>query len=314
MNTTPLPFHGVKTFLKADTKSKGWWALFNVLGLPVDCGTTNRGGARHGPEAIRRASAMLTDGVHPIYLINPVDEIVDHGDVPLQNNNLERITDHIQQVVGTLVRKSNSHDFYYGPHIIGLGGDHSVTLGILRALHEIHGPINIVHIDAHSDCSPSNFGDAIGHGTWAKLAIEEGLVDPNMMYSIGVRAPTSISGNTFLKDHGGTTVYGHDAVFMDPDALALQISLAMDQKPTYFTFDVDGLDPAFAPGTGTPEVGGLSTAWVLRLLRGLETLNWVGMDAVEVSPAYDHSEITALAAATVIHTYMSMNLKKLRKP
>lgn len=307
------PYQGIRTFLKSQYTTGNNFSMFNVIGIPLDCGTTNRPGARFGPSAIRDASAMLTDGYHPRYLVDPTPLVIDHGDLTLSNNNILTSVDEIHtQIEGMMSTAMFSSSFPVSQsHLVSLGGDHTVTLGILRALKKLHGKLQIVHIDAHSDCSASHMGDPVGHGTWVKNAIEEDLIDVQHMTSIGVRAPTGRSGAVYLEKKGGRTINAWDAQTTDPDALAAQILLTYDlTRPTYLTFDVDGIDPSMAPGTGTPEVGGLTSAWALRLIQGLQKLNWVGMDVVEVSPSYDQSQITALLAATVAWTYMCMNVAK----
>ncbi len=299
------PFQGIRTFLKAKTEVTDVdpQPLYAVVGLPMDCATTNRPGARFGPAAVRDASMMLTDGYHPKWMNNPVDDIVDFGDIPLSNTQVERSLFQITESIDQL------HWLFKSPtpaQLISIGGDHSVTLGVLRSLYKVHGKLAIVHFDAHSDCSIDHLGDPIGHGTWVRNAIEEGLIEVSKMTSIGVRAPTGKDSSTFLTRNGGRTISSFDAMSLDPAQLAVELLLAYGDTPCYLTFDVDGLDPSQAPGTGTPEIAGLTTMWCLQLIHNLQRLNWIGMDVVEVAPAYDHSQITALAAATIAWTYICM--------
>lgn len=268
----------------------------------MDCATTNRPGARFGPSAIRDASLMLTDGFHPKWGNNPKNKIVDWGDIPISNSDtqksIQQITEHLNAYPLFCTEK---------PHLVALGGDHAVTLGILRSLHKEHGKMAVVHFDAHSDCSPDHLGDPIGHGTWLRNVIDEGLVDPTKVVSMGIRAPVGLKTRHFLSDQGGTTFNAREAMFMGPHEITRFIyeKIGFD-TPVYLSFDVDGLDPSQAPGTGTPEIAGLTTMFCLETIELLKSLNWIGMDVVEVSPPYDLSQITALAAATVAWTYICM--------
>lgn len=300
--TYPTPYSGICTFLRATTQLAE--QKFIVQGIPLDCGTTNRPGARLGPRAIRQASMMLTDGFHPLYRNDPTAQIVDVGDILVTNSELTKNIELIDERTRSLFLEV----YHASPHIISMGGDHSVTLGLLRAMATKHPDINLIHIDAHNDCSPSNFGANIGHGTWLRNAVEEGLVDPKRVVSMGMRAPTSLSGLDYLTSRGGYSISGWQASQMSAHDMAVLLKRTLDPAiPTYLSFDIDGLDPSCAPGTGTPEIGGLRTDWALALLSELREFNWIGMDLVEVAPAYDHSEITALAAATIMYWYVCMN-------
>jgi len=276
---------------------------FGIIGLPVDGATTNRGGARHGPNAIRQASLMLTDGVHAAYPHDLKKYVNDFGNMALPSGNTVAMLDYIVTHLDPLI--SNRH-------LVSLGGDHSITLGILRSLYKKYGPIGVIHFDAHCDTWTDHFGEKYGHGTWMYNAIEEGLVDPTLTTSIGVRSPSDAISRTYLKSKGGKTLSARDAMATHPIQLINQLNLN-HKKPMYLSLDIDCLDPAYAPGTGTPEIGGLSTMWLSTFLDNLQELNWIGMDCVEVAPAYDHSEITSLAAATFCWQYLSMNIDKMSK-
>lgn len=266
-----------------------------------------------GPSAVRQASMMLSDGFHPKYLVDPAPECVDMGNIPLSQTNASKTHEEIFLSTDAVMRRLfiDKNGISHHPNVVSIGGDHSITFPILQAFRKVYGPVQVIHIDAHTDCSEDNFGEKLAHGTWVRNAIDGGCIIPNRMFSVGVRAPTSINASTYLEDRGGYTISAEDAEAVSPEEMATRILLTLDRKtPTYLSFDVDGLDPSFAPGTGTPEIGGLSTKWCLSLIRALESLNWVGMDLVEVAPSYDHSEITALAGATIIYNYICMNMHK----
>ena len=193
-------------------------------------------------------------------------------------------------------------------HCVALGGDHSVTLALLRAAHRLHGPLALVHFDAHCDTWSNHFDEPSGHGTWTREALHEGLVTAAHTVQIGLRSSGQRAAREHVRDQGGLIFTARDLRGRDGDGLAGvigQIRERLGQRPCYLTLDIDCLDPAFAPGTGTPEPGGLSSAQVMTFLEELAPLNWVGMDCVEVAPAYDHAELTSQAAAAFVWTYLS---------
>jgi agmatinase len=266
-----------------------------IAGIPYDLGTSNRPGARFGPAAIRQASRMLADGDHPGNWIDPRKlDISDVGDFRIAHGD----------VLESLARiEMHAASFR---HLVALGGDHTVTLGLLRALAKQHGRLALVHFDAHVDTWPDSFGLVWGHGSPFYHAIEEGLVDPQRMVQIGIRSPMDQEVYNWTTDKGVTILFAEDVHEVGPAASAERIRNVIGEAPAYLTFDVDALDPAFAPGTGTPEIGGLATWQARAILRRLAGLNFLGMDAVEVSPPYDVSEITALAAATIVWDYIAL--------
>lgn len=292
------PFQGLRTFCKTSEDTS---KPFAVLGLPTDTATSFRPGARFGPSAIREASMMLTDGFNPQFPVELSGWVVDLGDADIANGNSMQMLADVEMVAANLM-KHNKHPVF-------LGGDHLVTLGILRSLHKLYGPVAVVHFDAHCDTWSDHFGEPYGHGTWLYNAITENLVDPTSVISIGIRSPAPAEARNFLDSHGGTVFTARYAQ-NNIAAVVSNIIHIVGNKPVYLSFDIDALDPAYAPGTGTPEVGGLTSMWALECLENLAGLNWIGMDVVEVAPAYDHSQITALAAATVAWTYLSMNVYK----
>jgi agmatinase len=279
---------------------------FAVCGVPYDGVVTNRPGARFGPQAIRAASLMLCDGIHPVFDVSPLDHVGDALDMRLPNASpLPEVREHIQRQAAALMAKH---------HCVFLGGDHSVTLALLRAARERHGqPLALLHFDAHCDTWVDHFGEPSGHGTWTYEAIQEGLVSPAHTVQVGIRSSGDRAAREYVADQGGQiftarALRGLDGAGLEPTLQAIRSRLG--DKPAYLTLDIDVLDPAFAPGTGTPEPGGLSSSQVLTFLEGLAGLNWIGMDCVEVAPAYDHAELTSNAAACFVWTYLSGQVAK----
>jgi agmatinase len=291
MSRTPTFTSG---FLGITRSDRG--ADFVVAGVPLDIGTTNRAGARDGPHAIRRASRMLTDGDHPEFWIEPATmSVADIGDLQLVLGDIPESLRLIeQQAVGL-------------GHLIALGGEHGITLPLLRALsRRVGDSLALVHFDAHVDTWPDNFGQTYAHGSVFYHAIEERLVAPRRMIQIGIRSPVQREVWDWTIGCGVTVLTAQDVHAVGPDAVARKICEVVADGPSYLSFDVDALDPAFAPGTGTPEIGGLASWQVQAILRRLRGVAFVGMDVVEVAPAYDVAEITALAAATVAWEYLAL--------
>jgi agmatinase len=271
-------------------------AALVVAGIPLDIGTTNRAGTRDGPAAIRRASRMLVDGAHPGSWVDPAAlDLADIGDFAIA----------LGDIPGSLARIEAQAKGI--AHLLCLGGEHGITLPLLRALARRlgHG-LALVHFDAHVDTWPDSFGQEFGHGSVFWHAIRERLIDPRRMIQIGIRSPVQREVWDWTVGQGVTILSALEAHAMGPAAVARQIRAVIGESPTYLSFDIDVLDPAFAPGTGTPEVGGLATWQAQAILRDLRGASFVGMDVVEVAPAYDHAEITALAAATMVWEYLSL--------
>ncbi len=273
---------------------------FALVGVPFDGAVTNRPGARFGPQEIRRASLMLCDGLHPFFNVSPLAHLGDAGDLRLPNASaLAEVRARIEQDARALMARH---------HCVFLGGDHSVTLALLRAAHALHGRLALVHFDAHCDTWQDHFGEPSGHGTWTYEAIAEGLVEPGQCVQIGLRSSGERAAREYVQDQGGLIytarqLRGLDGLGLAPVVAAVVARLG--DRPCYLTLDIDCLDPAFAPGTGTPEPGGLTSSQVLTLLEELAPLNTVAMDCCEVAPAYDHAELTSNAAATLVWTYLS---------
>jgi len=270
-------------------------ADFVIAGVPLDIGTTNRAGARDGPHAIRRASRMLTDGAHPEFWIEPATmSLADIGDLQVALGDIQASLLLIEQQAAGI------------GHLIALGGEHGITLPILRALSHRVGQLALVHFDAHVDTWPDNFGQSHAHGSVFYHAIAGGLVEPRNMIQIGIRSPVQREVWDWTVGHGVTVLSAQDVHAMGPDAVALRVREVVGTTPTYLSFDIDALDPAFAPGTGTPEIGGLATWQAQAVLRRLQGVAFAGMDVVEVAPAYDTAEITALAAAAMVWEYLAL--------
>ena len=305
------PYSSDLTFLGAardePSGAAGRRARFAIAGVPFDGAVTNRPGARFGPGAIRAASRMLCDAIHPLYDCSPREALVDVGDLALPATSLAHQREALQGAAAGLLA---AH------HVCWLGGDHSITLPILRAQRAHAGrPLAIVHLDAHCDTWSDHFGEPSGHGTWMREAIQERLVIPEATVQIGIRSPAALQTRQFVQRAGGCVIGARELRGRDNaqqladviDEVRARV-VGRDRPPVYLTLDIDCLDPAFAPGTGTPEAGGLSTVQVLTLLEALPDASWVGMDCVEVAPAYDHADITSLAAATFVWTYLSGRL------
>ena len=266
-----------------------------VAGIPLDIGTTHRPGTRFGPSAIRRASGMLTDGAHPASWVDPATlGVSDIGDFSIALGDIPGSLRLIEAQAMAL------------PHLIALGGEHGITLPLLRALTRRTGPVGVVHFDAHVDTWPDNFGQRYGHGSVFFHAIQEGLVEPARMIQLGIRSPVQREVWDWPLDKGVTILTAQDIHAGTPDAVAARVRGVVGGGPVYLSFDIDALDPAFAPGTGTPEIGGLASWQAQAILRRLGGLPFVGMDLVEVAPAYDVSEITALAGATMVWEYLAL--------
>jgi agmatinase len=266
-----------------------------VAGIPFDLGTTDRAGARFGPAAIRQASRMLIDGDHPVHWVNPAAlPLADIGNFAIALGDIAKSLALIEEQSGRIA------------HLVALGGDHGITLPLLRALAKRDGPVALVHFDAHVDTWPDNFGQTQAHGTVFYHAIEEGLVRPRQMVQVGIRSPLERAVHHWTLAQGVTIVSAQKVHEQGPAATAEQIRAIVGDGPAYLSFDIDALDPAVAPGTGTPEVGGLATWQAQAILRRLAGLQFVGMDLVEVSPAYDVAETTALAGATMAWEYLCL--------
>lgn len=288
------PFALPVTFLGTLNRSRD--AKFTIAGVPLDTGVTYRSGSRFGPAAIRAASRMLVDGQNPTGWAEPgLMDIADIGDFPVLICDMPASLAAIEQAASGL------------NHLIALGGEHGVTLPLLRALAKRLGrPVNLIHFDAHIDTWPGDPAQPYNHGAVFRHAIEEKLVNPRGMIQIGLRSPVPRDVVEWTAGHGVTMLSADDVHMSNPAAIAGRIRDIVHSGPTYLSIDIDCLDPSQAPGTGTPEIGGLFTWQVMSILRKLEGIDFVGMDVVEVLPAHDNNEITALAAATFAWQYLSL--------
>ena len=271
-------------------------AAFTVAGVPFDIGTTNRAGTREGPAAIRRASRMLVDGAHPSAWVDPLKlDLADVGDFAIALGDIQATLGLVEQQADGLA------------HLLCLGGEHGITLPLLRSLARRRGKgLALVHFDAHVDTWPDSFGQAYGHGSVFWHAIREGLIDPARSIQIGIRSPVQREVWDWTVGQGVTVLSALDVHEIGPAAVAARVRDVVGSVPAYLSFDIDALDPAFAPGTGTPEIGGLASWQAQAILRRLGGIGFAGMDVVEVAPAYDHAEITALAAATIVWEYLAL--------
>jgi len=288
-------FAGPATMMRlpsAETAS-GLDACF--VGVPSDIGTSNRSGTRHGPRQIRAESCMLrpynmATGAAPFDSL----QIADIGDVPINTFDLKNSVERIAAAYDEIL----VHDCLP----LTLGGDHTLTLPILRAMAKKHGPVALVHVDAHADINDEMFGEKIAHGTPFRRAVEEGLLASDKVFQIGLRG-TGYAPEDFdwPRQQGFTVVTAEECWHKSLTPLMDDVRKTIGDHPTYFTYDIDSLDPAFAPGTGTVEIGGLTIWQALAIVRGARGLNLVGGDLVEVSPPYDPSGNTALVGANLLY-------------
>jgi agmatinase len=304
---TAFAFLSNNAFLKAP--AAGAATPFAVAGIAWDGSVTNRPGARLAPRAIREASHMLCDAIHPHFDVSPEGQLGDAGDLPLPNTSLVAMREAMMPQVKSLIR---AH------HMAWIGGDHSITLPLLRAYRELLGrPLAVIHFDAHCDTWEDHFGEPSGHGTWVYEAIQEGLVVRECFAQLGIRSAGVREAREYVRDQGGLIFTARDLRGLEnPTQLAPVLGAIRERlaahghPPVYLSLDIDCLDPAFAPGTGTPEPGGMSTNQVLTVLEELADLPFVGMDCVEVSPPFDHAELSSQAAAHFVWTYLCGRLRK----
>ncbi|MBA4026358.1 MAG: agmatinase [Gordonia sp.] len=271
-----------------------------VWGIPFDSGVSYRPGARFGPNHIRQGSRLLRP-YNPALQAYPFsrNQVADAGDVGVNPFD-------ITQAVHTI--ESSATDLTgTGRRLLTLGGDHTIALPLLRVQHAMHGPLAVLHFDAHLDTWDSYFGEPYTHGTPFRRAFEEGLVDTNHSMHIGIRGPLYEKLDLDESEAMGfAAIHSRDFARKSLDELIERMRRRLGQRPVYVSIDIDVLDPAHAPGTGTPEAGGMTSRELLEMIRGLDGLNVVGMDIVEVSPPYDHAELTAVASAHVGYELLSV--------
>ncbi|NIF27521.1 agmatinase [Pantoea sp. Tr-811] len=287
-------FAGIPTFMRLPAFEDPYQVRIGLVGVPWDGGTTNRAGARHGPREVRNMSSLMRK-VHHVSRIAPYDlvRVGDLGDAPVNPIDL---LDSLKQIEGFF---SKLHQAGVIP--LSVGGDHLVTLPIFRALAR-HRPIGMVHFDAHSDTNDRYFGNnPYTHGTPFRRAIEEGLLDPRRTVQIGIRGSIySAEDEAFAEECGIRVIHMEEFCDLGVEGTLAEARRVVGDDPTYISFDVDVLDPAFAPGTGTPEIGGMTTLQAQQMIRGLRGLNLVGADVVEISPPFDMGGATALVGATMM--------------
>ena len=266
-----------------------------IVGIPFDAGTSYRPGARFGPQAIRQASRHLRTQYHPAYDTEPFAEqqVADAGDIACNPYNIEKAVVEIQKAATELLGKVD--------RIISLGGDHTIALPLLRAVNHYHGPVALVHFDAHLDTWDTYYGAPYTHGTPFRRAAEEKLFLESASMHVGIRGPLYSREDLKNDEELGFKVIHCDEFQSEGiDHIVKRIRDRVGDNPMYLSIDIDVLDPAHAPGTGTPEIAGMTTRELVGVLRGLAGLNIISADVVEVSPAYDHAELTSLSAATTV--------------
>ncbi len=265
------------------------------VGIPMDIGTSNRSGTRHGPRQIRAESVMLrpynmATGAAPFEAM----QVADVGDVPINTFDLKKTVD--------IITAHHAGILAHGCIPLTMGGDHTLTWPILRAIKERHGPVALIHVDAHADINDTMFGEKVAHGTPFRRAWEDGCLLNDRVFQIGLRG-TGYAPEDFDwgRAQGWTVVQAEECWYKSLTPLMADIRAKIGDAPVYLTYDIDSLDPAFAPGTGTVEIGGLTIWQALEIIRGCAGLNIVGCDLVEVSPPYDPSGNTALVAANLLY-------------
>jgi len=294
-------FTGPRTFARLPLVSELDGVDCAVLGLPWDGGTSFRPGARFGPEAIRSASSLLrpynpAQGVQVFGALS----LVDYGDAPTVPGYIEDTLDRVERFVAGAVGA--------GATTLAMGGDHSVTLAELRALAAAHGPLGLVHLDAHADLWDSYNERPLSHGTFARRALEEGLIDGGRTLQAGLRGPLYAQEDLAVAERFGVTQIGcEELLAIGPAELGRRARSVLGEGPAFLSLDVDFVDPAFCPATGTPEVGGPSSREALACLRALTGIGFVGFDVVEVAPQYDGpGQVTALFAANALYEMLSL--------
>ena len=272
-----------------------------IVGIPFDAGTSYRPGARFGPQSIRQASRHLRTNYHPSYNSEPFKklQVADAGDITCNPFSIDESVKQIQKYGIKLLNKVNG--------IISLGGDHTIALPLLRAVNHHYGPVALIHFDAHLDTWDTYFGAPYTHGTPFRRAREENLFLDDSSMHVGIRGP--LYSRDDLKNDasfGFKIIHCDDFQSESIESIVDRIRERVGDHPLYLSIDIDVLDPAYAPGTGTPEIAGMSTREIVNVLRGLSGLDIVSADVVEVAPAYDHAEVTSLAAATIVYELINL--------
>jgi agmatinase len=292
-------YSGLATFARLPTADQvDRWDI-GVVGVPFDGGTSYRPGARFGPAAVRQGSRLLRP-YNPVLEAMPFElaQVVDAGDIACTPFSAEEAVAQIEAAADALLLD--------GGRLVAIGGDHTIALPLLRAVSAVHGPVAVVHFDAHLDTWDTYFGAAYTHGTPFRRAAEENLLDQTGCLHAGIRGPLYSSADlTEDADLGFQVVSAPEMETLHVSGLIERIAARVGDRPVYVSVDIDVLDPAHAPGTGTPEAGGLTSRELLATLRSFSALNLVGADIVEVAPAYDHAQLTGIAAAHVAYELLS---------
>ncbi len=309
VDATVIPrYGGPATFARLPRLDEVERADVAVVGVPFDSGVSYRPGARFGPAHIRASSKLLRT-YNPVQDVEPfaVQQVVDAGDIACNPFDISEAVRQIERGA-----RSIAHS---GARLLTIGGDHTIALPLLRVMHEMHGPVAAVHFDAHLDMWDTYFGAPVTHGTPFRRASEEGLIDKTGSIHVGIRGPLytreDLTDDQVL---GFQVIACHDMDDMGWRGAAERIKARVGDRPTYVSLDIDVLDPAFAPGTGTPEAGGLTSRELLSLLRGFADLNLVGADIVEVAPAYHHAEVTGIAASHAAYELISAMAPRKNSP
>ena len=294
-------FTGIGSFMRLPQVQDMAGVDAAVIGIPFDTGVSYRIGGRFGPAAIREASRLLRP-FHAEHEIEIFDflSVVDAGDLPVVPGNIEATYKVIVEGLKPILEA--------GVVPLSLGGDHGITLGEIRAVAKQHGPVGLIDFDSHTDTWDSYWGgERYTHGTWCKRAIEEGLIDTKRAVQVGIRG-----GLYGSEDRGGARALGLHLISTEElltrgvDDVLPEVRHRLGTGPVFLSFDIDSVDPGFAPGTGTPEVGGPTSRDALRLVRGLTGIDFVGFDLVEVMPQYDSGEVTSLLAGTLVHEFLAL--------
>ncbi|MEQ6896033.1 agmatinase [Microbacterium sp. KR10-403] len=298
-STSPR-YAGIATFARLPRIEDVPTVDIAVVGVPFDSGVSYRPGARFGPSHVRESSRLLRP-YNPAQDVSPfaLAQIVDAGDIPVNPFDITEAVDEIGRAVDALHERAQ--------RVITIGGDHTIALPLLRSAAKRHGPVAVLHFDAHLDTWDTYFGAPVTHGTPFRRASEEGLIDLTASCHVGTRGPLYSKQDLLDDERLGFSIVSSEYIEESGVAAAIdRMRGRLGDKPVYVSIDIDVLDPAHAPGTGTPEAGGMTSRELLRMLRALSDLNVVGADVVEVAPAYDHAQMTGVAASHVMYELMSL--------
>ncbi|GFS94634.1 agmatinase, mitochondrial [Nephila pilipes] len=299
-----VPFPGgISTFMRLPYQKSAEGLDVGIIGVPMDIGTSNRSGARFGPRQIRQESSLLrpccaSTGDEPFETL----QVADLGDIPYTLYDITRAAKDIKDYISNVLQQNCIP--------ITLGGDHTITFPILQAIKEKHGPVGLLHIDAHADVSDSMMDCKISHETPFRRAFENGALDPKRVVQIGLRGTTYTAKDyQWSADEGFRVILAQDCWHKCMTPVMEDIRKQLGNGPVYVSLDIDSLDPCYAPGTGTPEIGGLTTIQLIEIIRGLQGVQLVGGDVVEVAPPYDLSGNTSLTAANLVFEFLSVLAK-----